>query len=60
VAVGADELALLQLREDDCTLPISHQIADASDLLVSREVIPMHDPHWEQLATVCARNARFQ
>jgi len=56
VAVRAHEFALLQLVEHECTALTSDHAANAIQLFVAREMVPVHDPRWENLAAVCARH----
>lgn len=52
VAVRADELALLQFVQDKCSRAATCKIADCADLLMPRQMIPMHDGRGKCLAAV--------
>src|SRR5438309_5975798 len=57
VTIGAHEFALIQLCDRDIPRAISHHLADATQFLVARKMIPMHDPDRKHLAAIAAGHA---
>src|SRR5258706_11962451 len=60
MAICAHELALLQLCKDDCAPTAAHELADASDRVISGQMVPMHHPRGKHVMTVGASYAVFQ
>ena len=60
VTVRAHEFALRELFEHQCTCPAPEQSADGIDLLVTRQVVPVHHGGGERLPAVRARSITFE
>jgi hypothetical protein len=59
MAVRADELALRQLVQDRLTAPTPDHRADLGDLVISGEMVPVHDERRKRVATICARTTEL-